>query len=249
MYLWYFIIFMLRKIQWEEYNHSSMEEKELISYNESNMEKSGQFLKQLRTDARYTRQQLASIIGVSTDSLAGYEKGERLPPAEAIYILSQLFNVTFEELLAGERDSDHKEVQQSGNTHDEVYNPIEDSAIDSAYIVNQYSISNRENDYKCIDSTRPEKTNSPENTTTLSEVFSSHEDDSNSIRKNAVENVNYLRLGFYIFIFTIVIALIAWFVNLWLIRKSVLDDHSGPIERSIEVLSLPEGETVYDEAK
>ena len=121
--------------------------------------------------------------------------------------------------------------------------------MDSGYKNNQYSIDIQENDYKCTDSTRPEKINSLENITVPSEVISSHGDDSNSIRKNAVKDANYLRLGFYIFICAIVIALIAWFVNLWLIRKSVLNDYSEPIERSIEVLPLPEGETVYDKAK
>ena len=111
MYLWYFIMYMLGKVQWEEWNHNRMEEKKLVPYNEANIVRSGQFLKQLRTGARYTRQQLASIIGVSTDSLAGYEKGERLPPAEAIYILSQLFDVTFEEYLVGERDSEYEIIQ------------------------------------------------------------------------------------------------------------------------------------------
>lgn len=69
------------------------------TYTEIDTVKVGTFLKSLRNNQGCSREKAAASANVSPDSLAGYERGHRLPPADALYALARLYGVTMEEIL------------------------------------------------------------------------------------------------------------------------------------------------------
>lgn len=75
----------------------------------------GSYIVQKRNAKGLTQVQLAEKIGVSQKSLMRWEKGQRLPDADAVESLCAALNITLPELLNG-KDSPEKEEMQL--THD-----------------------------------------------------------------------------------------------------------------------------------
>lgn len=67
------------------------------------MLKIGRFLAELRTASGLTQEQLGEEIGVTNKTVSRWECGNYLPPAEMLQILSDRYNVSINELLAGQR--------------------------------------------------------------------------------------------------------------------------------------------------
>lgn len=64
----------------------------------------GQRIKDARTNAKYTQQQLADMIGVAKSTVTGYEKGIREPDSIKINAIAKALNVSGDYLLGTEYD-------------------------------------------------------------------------------------------------------------------------------------------------
>lgn len=67
------------------------------------LQKIGIFLAQLRKEQGLTQEQLGDQIGVTNKTISRWEKGNYLPPAQMLQILSELYGVSINEILSGER--------------------------------------------------------------------------------------------------------------------------------------------------
>lgn len=67
------------------------------------LSKIGKFISELRKEHGFTQEQLGEKIGVSNKTVSRWETGTYLPPADTLLILSELFNVTINEILSGKR--------------------------------------------------------------------------------------------------------------------------------------------------
>lgn len=69
-----------------------------------NQEKTGKFIKKLREEKKWTQEQLANKIPLGRDAVSKWENGKSLPDISALQKLSEIFSVSIEELLAGEKN-------------------------------------------------------------------------------------------------------------------------------------------------
>lgn len=65
--------------------------------------KIGLFLAQLRKEQNLTQEELGARLGVTNKTVSRWEQGNYLPPAEMLQALSELYGLTINELLSGER--------------------------------------------------------------------------------------------------------------------------------------------------
>lgn len=65
--------------------------------------KIGEFLAKLRKEQGWTQEQLGEKLGVTNKTVSRWEKGNYLPPVEMLQMLSDLYGLTINELLSGER--------------------------------------------------------------------------------------------------------------------------------------------------
>ena len=63
----------------------------------------GSFLKQLRTEHGMTQEQLGEKVGVSNKTVSRWETGNYMPPVECLSMLSDLYHISINEILAGKR--------------------------------------------------------------------------------------------------------------------------------------------------
>lgn len=67
------------------------------------MQKVGRFLKELRKENNMTQEQLGERIGVTNKTISRWETGNYMPPVENLKLLSDIYQVSINEILAGER--------------------------------------------------------------------------------------------------------------------------------------------------
>ena len=67
--------------------------------------KIGAFLKELRNENGMTQEQLGEKIGVSNKTISRWETGNYMPPVDCLNVLSGIYNISINEILAGERAS------------------------------------------------------------------------------------------------------------------------------------------------
>ena len=65
--------------------------------------KMGAFLQQLRREKSLTQDQLGERLHVSGKTVSRWETGMYMPPVEALLALSELYGLTINELVAGQR--------------------------------------------------------------------------------------------------------------------------------------------------
>ena len=65
--------------------------------------KIGKFLKELRKEKGLTQEQLGEKVGVTNKTVSRWENGHYLPPVECLSIMSELYNVSINEMIAGQR--------------------------------------------------------------------------------------------------------------------------------------------------
>ena len=63
----------------------------------------GKFIAELRKEQELTQEQLGWKIGVTNKTISRWENGNYLPPADVLLAMSQLFNVSVNEILSGKR--------------------------------------------------------------------------------------------------------------------------------------------------
>lgn len=73
--------------------------------------KVGLFLKQLRKENNMTQEQLGEKIGVTNKTVSRWETGNYMPPVECLGMLSNIYQISINEILAGERVSNEKFVE------------------------------------------------------------------------------------------------------------------------------------------
>lgn len=71
----------------------------------------GQFLAQLRKEKNLTQEQLGEILGVTNKTVSRWENGNYMPPVEMLKSLSELYGLTINEMLSGQR-LDESEYQE-----------------------------------------------------------------------------------------------------------------------------------------
>lgn len=69
-------------------------------------EKVGKFLSELRKDAGLTQEQMAQKLGVTNKTVSRWETGVYIPDVSLLLEISQMFNVSVNEILSGERLAD-----------------------------------------------------------------------------------------------------------------------------------------------
>ena len=62
----------------------------------------GKFIAKLRKDKNMTQEQLGEVLGISNKTVSRWESGNYMPSIEMLQQLSQIFEVSINELLAGE---------------------------------------------------------------------------------------------------------------------------------------------------
>ena len=70
--------------------------------------KTGAFLKQLRKEKNMTQEQLGERIGVTNKTVSRWKTGNYMPPVECLELLSDIYQISINEILAGERLADEK---------------------------------------------------------------------------------------------------------------------------------------------
>lgn len=70
-----------------------------------NSENIGKFIKQLRTEKGWTQEDLANKVSVGREAISKWERGKTSPDSSLLLILSNLFDVTVNEILIGERET------------------------------------------------------------------------------------------------------------------------------------------------
>ena len=65
--------------------------------------KIGKFLKELRKEQNLTQEQLGEKVGVTNKTVSRWETGTYMPPLECLAILSELYGVSINEIVAGQR--------------------------------------------------------------------------------------------------------------------------------------------------
>ena len=65
--------------------------------------KIGSFLKELRTEHAMTQEQLGEKLGVSNKTVSRWETGNYMPPVECLSMLSDIYGISINEILAGTR--------------------------------------------------------------------------------------------------------------------------------------------------
>ena len=76
--------------------------------------KIGQFIAELRKEHGYTQEQLGDKIGVTNKTISRWETGMYLPPVDALLMISELFDVSINEILSGKKLSveEYKEAAE-----------------------------------------------------------------------------------------------------------------------------------------
>ena len=67
--------------------------------------KIGTFLKELRNEKGMTQEQLGEKIGVTNKTISRWETGNYMPPVDCLNMLSDIYDISINEILAGERAS------------------------------------------------------------------------------------------------------------------------------------------------
>lgn len=67
------------------------------------VKKVGQFLATLRKEKGLTQDELGQRVGVTNKTVSRWETGSYLPPAESLEVLSDLYGLTINEILSGQR--------------------------------------------------------------------------------------------------------------------------------------------------
>ena len=75
----------------------------------------GKFIAELRKEQKLTQEQLGEKIGVTNKTISRWENGNYLPPADMLLTMSQLFDVSVNEILSGKRllVEEYKEVAEA----------------------------------------------------------------------------------------------------------------------------------------
>lgn len=80
-----------------------------------NIQKIGEFLKELRKKNNMTQEQLGERVGVTNKTISRWETGKYMPPIECLKLLSDIYQISINEILAGEKlnEENYKEAAEN----------------------------------------------------------------------------------------------------------------------------------------
>lgn len=83
-----------------------------------NLVQIGKFIAELRKELKLTQDQFGEKIGVTNKTVSRWETGIYLPPADALLVMSQLFDISINEILSGRRlsEKEYKEAAEENIT-------------------------------------------------------------------------------------------------------------------------------------
>jgi len=75
------------------------------------IKKIGLFLAELRREAGFTQEQLGEKLGVTNKTISRWENGNYMPPVDILQMMSELYGISMNELVSGERlmEKDYRE--------------------------------------------------------------------------------------------------------------------------------------------
>ncbi len=97
-----------------------------------NQEKIGKFIRGLRESKDMTQDDLADVVGVTRQAVSNWELGKSVPDSGILLALSELFQVTINELLKGEKD--YKDTKQNEELENIALNLVDQYNIKSLRI-------------------------------------------------------------------------------------------------------------------
>lgn len=82
------------------------------------IQKIGAFLKELRKQNNMTQEQLGIRVGVTNKTVSRWETGKYMPPVECLKLLSDIYQITINEILMGEKlnKENYKEASENNIT-------------------------------------------------------------------------------------------------------------------------------------
>ena len=86
-----------------------------------NQEKTGKFIANLRKEKNMTQQELAEKLNVTDRAISHWENGRRLPDISLLKELGDVFNVTIDEIINGERITEKDQKKLLNDSMIEIY--------------------------------------------------------------------------------------------------------------------------------
>ena len=79
------------------------------------IQKIGEFLKELRKQNNMTQEQLGERVGVTNKTISRWETGKYMPPIECLKLLSDIYQISIHEILTGEKlnEENYKEAAEN----------------------------------------------------------------------------------------------------------------------------------------
>ena len=78
-----------------------------------NQDNIGKFILELRTSKGWTQEDLANMIPITRQAVSRWEQGKSIPDSSTLVILSEIFDVSINELLSGRRIPKKEIVKES----------------------------------------------------------------------------------------------------------------------------------------
>ena len=89
-----------------------------------NQEKIGKFILKLRKDKRMTQQELADKLNVTDRAVSHWENGRSIPDVALFKPICEIFDISVNELISGEKLTKDKLIKQSDEN---IINTLKDS--------------------------------------------------------------------------------------------------------------------------
>ncbi len=79
------------------------------------IQKIGEFLKELRKQNNMTQEQLGERVGVTNKTISRWETGKYMPPIECLKLLSDIYHISINEIVTGEKlnEENYKEAAEN----------------------------------------------------------------------------------------------------------------------------------------
>ncbi len=101
-----------------------------------NTQKTGEFIKNLRKENNMTQLELAKKLNCTDKAVSRWETGKGLPDADTLLALSDVFSVSINEILLGERynlscsDNEYPDMAENAPIIEEIISNVDETIVD-----------------------------------------------------------------------------------------------------------------------